>query len=230
MQLTVESVSKNEVLRFLNVRPGMVISPDLDALIDRCLAETLRIIRPVGIFHPYRFERTAEGLKLVDGGLTLGGGSIQRFLFEAADTVCIMAATVGPGMDRAIRTKMISAPEEGVILDYCGAAAVEAAADALETEIRAAVEAQGKYLTGRYSPGYGDLPIELQPEILNLLDTSRRIGLMVTGSVLMTPSKSVTAILGVTDRPPQTEYNRCDDCRLRFNCDLRKAGRTCWKA
>ena len=42
MQLTVESVSKNEVLRFLNVRPGMVISPDLDALIDRCLAETLR--------------------------------------------------------------------------------------------------------------------------------------------------------------------------------------------
>ena len=117
-------------------------------------------------------------------------------------------------MDRAIRTKMISAPEEGVILDYCGAAAAEAAADALEAEIRAAVEAQGKYLTGRYSPGYGDLPLELQPEILNLLDTSRRIGLMITGSVLMTPSKSVTAILGVTDRPPETEYNRCDDCRL----------------
>ena len=90
--------------------------------------------------------------------------------------------------------------------------------------------AQGKYLTGRYSPGYGDLPLELQPEILNLLDTSRRIGLMITGSVLMTPSKSVTAILGVTDRPPETEYNRSDDCRRRFNCELRKAGRKCWKA
>ena len=107
MQLTVESVSKNEVLRFLNVLPGTVISSDMDALIDRCLAETLRIIRPVGIFHPYRFERTEAGLRLVDGGLTLGGGSIQRFLFEAADTVCMMAVTVGAGMDRTTDRKSV---------------------------------------------------------------------------------------------------------------------------
>lgn len=229
MQLTVESISKNEVLRYLNVQPGTVIPEAMNATIDRCIEETLRVIRPVGIFHPYRFERVETGLRLIESGLVLPGETIGKFLSEAKNTVYIMAVTVGSGMDRLIRTKMVSAPEEGVIIDTCGAAAVEAAADALESEIRAVVRAEGKYLTGRYSPGYGDLPLELQPDILRLLDTGRRIGLMVTGSVLMTPSKSVTALMGVTNETSKAAYNQCDDCKLRFNCGLRKAGKTCWK-
>ena len=229
MQLSVESLSKAEVLRFLNAHSGMTLPPSMDALIDRCIELTLKTIHPVGIYHPFRIERTEDGIRLAGTTVTLSGNAIAAFFGEVGDTVYAMAATVGPAMDRLIRTKMITAAEEGVILDSCGAVAVEAAADRLESEIRGAVADQGKFLTARYSPGYGDLPLELQPQFLSLLDTSRRIGLMVTGGVLMTPSKSVTAVLGVTDAPPAAAYNRCDDCRLRFNCALRKAGKTCWK-
>lgn len=229
MHIPVESIEKREVLRMLNVRDGMEMTAAMDALVDRCIETTLTTIRPQGIYKAYTISHAADGIQLNDTTVTLTGGSIARFFEGVEETVYVMAATVGPGMDRLIRSKMVTAPEEGVIYGMCGAVAVEAAADQVEASIRAAVEADGKFLTGRYSPGYGDLPLELQPAILSLLDTSRRIGLMVTAGNLMTPSKSVTAVLGVRNSPVTVTYNRCDDCKLRFNCALRKAGKRCWK-
>ena len=52
----------------------------------------------------------------------------------------------------------------------------------------------------RYSPGYGDLPLELQREIIRVLDCGRTIGITLTESLLMQPSKSVTAVIGMKER------------------------------
>jgi hypothetical protein len=52
-------------------------------------------------------------------------------------------------------------------------------------------------LRPRFSPGYGDLPLELQRDIFRLLEPSRRIGVVLNDSLLMSPSKSVTAIIGI---------------------------------
>ena len=68
--------------------------------------------------------------------------------------------------------------------------------DFTESEIRKELR-EGEHLTSRYSPGYGDLPIESQHTILNLLDASRKIGVSLTGSLMMVPSKSVSAVIGV---------------------------------
>ncbi|MBR3258643.1 MAG: vitamin B12 dependent methionine synthase, partial [Eggerthellaceae bacterium] len=46
-------------------------------------------------------------------------------------------------------------------------------------------------------PGYGDLPLEVQPDLLGLLDASRRLGITLSDSLLMSPTKSVTAIVGL---------------------------------
>lgn len=67
----------------------------------------------------------------------------------------------------------------------------------------------GRYLTGRYSPGYGDWPITVQPLVAAALDTARRAGLCVTDSNLMTPRKSVTALLGVSDHPVRGHLAGC---------------------
>ena len=71
----------------------------------------------------------------------------------------------------------------------------------LEAEIRTSVQAQGHYLTGRFSPGYGDCPLTLQQPFAIALDTVRGLGMAVTPENLLTPRKSVTAILGVADHP-----------------------------
>ena len=112
-------------------------------------------------------------------------------------------------------------------LAEAGSALAEQAAEAAEAELRQWAAKEGKYLTGRFSPGYGDWDIAVQPLVANALDTVRRAGLCVTDTNLMTPRKSVTAILGVSDHPVKGKLAGCGHCVLRTRCEYRKRGKTC---
>ncbi|MBD9126237.1 MAG: methionine synthase, partial [Faecalibacterium prausnitzii] len=94
-------------------------------------------------------------------------------------------------------------------------------------ELRQWAAEQDKYLTGRFSPGYGDWPIGVQPLVAAALDTARRAGLCVTENDLMTPRKSVTALLGLSDHPVKGRLAGCGHCVLNTRCEYRKRGKTC---
>ena len=64
-------------------------------------------------------------------------------------------------------------------------------------------------MTPRFSPGYGDLPIELQRDFLTLLDASRKIGLTATESSMLVPSKSITALIGIRSDQKEITYHPC---------------------
>ena len=112
-----------------------------------------------------------------------------------------------------------------VMLDACGSAWVEAGCDQAEAEV--AERFPDLYLTDRFSPGYGDLPLTLQNPICTALDARRHLGICVTESLLMNPSKSVTAVIGLSDRPQAARIRGCEYCSMRENCTLRKGGKTC---
>ena len=86
---------------------------------------------------------------------------------------------------------------------------------------------EGQFLTGRFSPGYGDYPIAVQNDLLRLLDAPRKIGLCATPTHLLTPRKSVTAVLGVAGHPVTGRRAGCANCALRERCAYRKEGKTC---
>ena len=94
-------------------------------------------------------------------------------------------------------------------------------------QLRQWAATEGKYLTGRFSPGYGDWDIAVQPLVAAALDTVRKAGLCVTDTNLMTPRKSVTALLGVSDHPVKGQLAGCGHCVLRTRCEYRKRGKTC---
>ena len=108
-----------------------------------------------------------------------------------------------------------------------GSALAEQAADAAEAQLRQWAATEGKYLTGRFSPGYGDWDIAVQPMVAAALDTVRKAGLCVTDTNLMTPRKSVTALLGVSGHPVKGQLAGCGHCVLRTRCEYRKRGKTC---
>jgi hypothetical protein len=87
----------------------------------------------------------------------------------------------------------------------------------------------GLYFTDRFSPGYGDLPLSLQPALTSLLDTSRQIGLTLTDSLILLPRKSVTAVLGLAHKPQTKRFRGCAYCSMFASCAYRKAGKTCGK-
>ncbi len=154
------------------------------------------------------------------------GSDIQRHLAGCTEAV-LLAVTLGPGADAQIRRAGVGDVAAGAASDALASVLAEQAADAAEARLRALAAAEGLYLTGRYSPGYGDWPIGVQPRIAALLDTPRRIGLCVTGTCLMLPRKSITAALGLSRTPVTGRRAGCAHCALRDKCEYRKRGETC---
>ncbi|MBQ7999856.1 MAG: Vitamin B12 dependent methionine synthase activation subunit [Ruminococcus sp.] len=125
--------------------------------------------------------------------------SLRKFLGGDC-TVYIFAATVGIGADRLISRYSSILPSRAVITDGCATAAIECFCDYICRDVFHTNEQE------RFSPGYGDLPLEMQRDIMEILDASINIGLSMTDSYLLTPTKSVTAIVkspcqSVTDIP-----------------------------
>ena len=56
---------------------------------------------------------------------------------------------------------------------------------------------EGVSLLPRFSPGYGDLSLDFQREIFRLLSPERNIGVTLGERLLMSPTKSVSAIIGI---------------------------------
>ena len=102
---------------------------------------------------------------------------------------------------------------------------VEQLCDQIELELQR--QFPGCFFPFRYSPGYGDLPLTLQSSLLALLDAPRQVGLCASASHILTPRKSVTAILGVADHPIQASVRSCLGCPAHDSCQYRKSGGHC---
>ena len=135
--------------------------------------------------------------------------------------------TLGPGVDVQIKRAGIGDVAAQAATDALASTLAEQVCDQAEEKLRALAREENLYLTGRYSPGYGDWPITVQPRIAALLDTPKRIGLYVTDTFLMLPRKSVTAVMGLSDVPVTGKRAGCAHCALREKCEYRKRGVTC---
>ena len=122
--------------------------------------------------------------------------SLKRNL-ESCRGVVLFAATIGAGIDRLIRRYERIEPARGVLLQGIGAERVEALCQRFFEEVKEKAHGEGLAVHHRFSPGYGDLPLDVQPEVLSLLDAQRRLGITLNASWLMSPSKSVTALIGI---------------------------------
>ena len=156
----------------------------------------------------------------------LQGNDILRHL-EGCGSCVLLACTLGAGVDAALRAAGASDLDYAVVLDALASVAVEQTADAAEQTLRNEEREEGQFLTGRFSPGYGDYPIAVQNDLLRLLDAPRKIGLCATPAHLLTPRKSVTAVLGVAGHPVTGRRAGCANCALRERCAYRKEGKTC---
>lgn len=108
--------------------------------------------------------------------------------------VLLLAATAGVGIDRLITKYGRLAPSKALMFQAIGAELVEAVCDAFSKEYE---EEHNCVLRPRFSPGYGDLPLETQKDIFAVLECAKWIGLTLNDSLLMSPSKSVTAFVGI---------------------------------
>ena len=227
----VASVERSEVLRYLGYH-GQEVTPEVDARLDQAVAAVLSIAHPRASFRSFecgprtiRDDGTPE-LSLLGCTLVLEGKSIAQHL-DGAVEVGVMAVTLGAGIERELRRLSLTDPLGQILFDAAATAAIERAADAAEALLVADAASRGLYTNWRFSPGYGDLPLECQPTLLSALDATRRLGITLTPSLLLVPTKSVTAVLGYFSQPQGGARQRCEACNLRDYCSVRASGDTC---
>lgn len=219
--MTLESGLVEEALRYL----GAAEAPEALRRQAAGEMEALRArVRPRYVYRVWDLDFRGDGIALRGTGLVLRGTGAARML-ETCDQAALLACTLGARFDLSLTALQARDMARAVIVDACGSALVEQGCGEAEAELSARFP--GRYLTDRFSPGYGDLPLELQGDICAVLDAARRLGLTVTESLLLNPVKSVTAVIGLSDRPQMARIRGCACCQMRECCALRKGGKHC---
>lgn len=242
-------IDRSEVLRYLQTSEDLE-DENINRLIDESIAEIKELINFRYLYQKFAVEHADEEIKIKDTTLTLKGKSIKKHL-KNSDEIYLMAATLGAQVDKKIAYYEKISVTKSMIFDACATTAIEEGCDKVEAEIKKKALAEGNEdITFRYSPGYGDLGIDIQKEFLRILKAPKKIGLTASKYNMLLPSKSVTAIIGLLpekvesenksknrntnnsdtnleDRDLEFEERHCKNCVLYDDCELRRKGIYC---
>lgn len=222
MEARLTGIDREETLRYLRYRGG-TLPEEAEAEVQSCMAEIQATARPRAV---WRIFPLGEDALALGTDFRPEGQDIRRML-SGCDRMILMAATLGAEVDALVRRSQVRQMGRAMILDAAASAAIENVCDNLCADLEQALRPE--YLTDRFSPGYGDLPLRHQFELAELLNLERRIGVTLTDSGLMLPQKSVTALLGVSPLPQPRRATGCAGCRSRETCPYRKEGTSCGK-
>ncbi len=209
-------IERTELLRYLGWR-GQETDEALLARLDGAARRCLQIAEPRSV--SMRFS-LGEGLLLRGTGFSLQGKDIARRLAGCKE-IYLLAATAGIAVERETIRLSARSAGEALLFDTAATCAVESYADDV---CRGLAAACGRKLTPRFSCGYGDFPLEAQREICRILKTDTRIGVCCDEAFLLTPRKSITAVVGITEEeacPAADGVTACADCGD-ANCAFRR--------
>ena len=216
------TVDRAEVLRYLRMgtaQPDAVLAARLDVLEKEVLAK----IRPMAYWQlvPITGGETPTGeLTYRVGPLVLSSRKLWETLAGCRHAF-LFCATLGAGVDALLRTCGHRSAADLVMVQAIATALIETYCDDCQDQMRAEPAVCGGALRMRFSPGYGDLPLETQRPLLTALDSARRVGITLMDTMLMMPSKSVSAIIGAGPANGQPVRHDCRNCG-KADCAFRK--------
>ncbi|MEG1981132.1 MAG: vitamin B12 dependent-methionine synthase activation domain-containing protein [Clostridia bacterium] len=183
------------------------------------------VSKPRFLYSYFDISKTSDGISLQNTPVILKGSSISNHL-EGCDRVAIFCVTLSNAIDTSISKAKFDVLKQ-LILDTFASCFVEQYCEYIEDLI--INENTATFHTKRFGIGYGDLSLTYQNDILTLLNAQKKIGVLATNSGILTPRKSVTAIIGFSKNKTNTEYNSCDSCLLRGDCTAFRKGEHCGK-
>ena len=165
-----------------------------EKILEAC--EDARLLAvPKGIWEIYDYDCETQTIK-ANPPCQIQGKKIGQHL-AGCEKIIALSATVGEDIEEDITRRFASGEySNAVLMDAAATAAVEQIADGMEKAISPKMAAQGFLLKWRFSPGYGDWPLEQQPELIRLAK-AEQIGVKLTTSMMLTPRKSITALIGL---------------------------------
>lgn len=152
--------------------------------------------------------------------MDIASRNLSKNLRDCKEAI-LLGATLGIGADMLLKRYSLTDMSRVVVLQAAAAAMLEEFLDQWQSRLRVEFENSGQYLRPRFSPGYGDFDIRHQDRILRMLDADRRIGLTMTDSYMLTPTKSVTAVIGISRKREECPLEGCEVCNKK-DCIYRR--------
>lgn len=212
------NIDRQEVLRYLGYRGALPDEQVLRTIAD-CAQELEQAATPHHILQTAAVSRPAENT-LEFAGITVHSRDLYQHLSGCEEAV-LFAATLGAPVDLRLERCAKLSMSRAVVMQACAASLVESYCDECQEPVAREAANRGLYLRPRYSPGYGDFDISHQRDFLAVLDCPKRIGLTMTDSFMLAPSKSVTAVIGLTPEAQSCHIAKCMTCKAK-NCPFRK--------
>lgn len=212
MEAAAVPVDLDETYRYMGIARSVVlgkdggIPPELRQMVEACVEQMQGTLKAQSVYTSFPLEivypdQSAEcgdvALPIIKFGEVQFASKYLAKNLAGCSRVILIASTIGPMADNLIRrfTKLDAA--RAAIMQAAGAMFIESYLDQLNAQLEQEAAEQDFKLHSRFSPGYGDVSLEVQRHFFSLLPCTQRIGLTLTDSLVMAPEKSVTAFIGM---------------------------------
>lgn len=206
-------LDRAEAVRYLG-DARVAMNPEMERLLEACEAEVLAAAEPRYLYQVKTLPRPE----------LMAGEDISEHLAGCSEVV-LFCATLGAEVDRLLRVSQVTDLSRAVVIDALASVAIEQVCTTFDRML--AEQFPDKYQTFRFSPGYGDYPLSLQKRFLTELDAPKKIGLTTNDNFLLIPTKSVTAVVGLSDEELPKRRRGCASCNMKETCNFRKRGDHC---
>lgn len=183
---------ENETYRYLgykkNINNNYDVSEQIKEKTKELILEVQKILKPQCVFEFYPIDFLTNN--------NIKSQKLNNNLTNCS-YVIILAATIGPMVDKLILQYQNKSSSSALIIQAIGAMFIESFVDFLCKDFAQEALKNGYKLKPRFSPGFGDLSLENQKKIFSFLRCSQQIGLTLNDSLVMSPEKSVTAFIGL---------------------------------
>ena len=187
----------DEIKRYLGYKKSSEIPENVQTMIQKCAAELHKIITPKACYKEFDLTVTKENeifnIRFAD--LSFNSKNLGINL-KNCTKVILFGATIGPLVDQTIRKAQNFGSAQAAVYQATGAMFAEKLTELLNQKIKTDYEKKGFKAHPRYSPGYGDISLQMQRDFFRLLPLEK-IGLTLMDSLIMAPEKSVTAFIGL---------------------------------
>lgn len=202
---------RKEALRYLRAKQD---DAGAGVLADTVYLKLRNEVQARHVLQKHSCAVDAGGVTL-DCGVRFASKDLARHL-KGCGKVLLLAATLGSRVDVAVRRLAVGSVAEGAAAQAVAAALIESYCD----EVQQQADTDGLAQRPRFSPGYGDWKLEEQKLMFSVLDCAKLIGLTLTEGMMMAPSKSVTAVIGLSE-DVACVWNKCMTCG-NVNCPYRE--------
>jgi len=222
-EIILGKLNQKEALRYLGYGQN---APDakVQCLLDECEEVIRSIAKPRFVYKVFDIEIVQEGVKVLNTNLVMPGNSIKEHL-EGCEKAVLMGVTISMDVDRLLRIMQVTDMARTVITDSFANVAVEQTCDKVEELLKKELSEYNQ--TWRFGVGYGDLSLDIQGDFLDVINAPKQIGLSASKNSILIPTKSVTAIIGLSKQEINKTKRGCQTCNMKDSCTYRKKGGHC---